>query len=104
MGAALMGKWDLEIASERGTRTQRLQVNPDLSGLYGSRLIEKIRYEDDNVEFNLVLEFGDRQFEMSFKGKLEDGKLTGELTSSRGSRKVTGEKIRRKSKKKQAQP
>ena len=35
-------------------------------------------------------------FEMSFAGKLEDSKLIGELTTSRGSQKVTGTKVIRR--------
>jgi hypothetical protein len=42
------------------------------------------------------MEFGERKFEMSFEGKLEESKLTGELTTSRGSQKVTGAKIIRR--------
>jgi hypothetical protein len=34
-GAALIGKWNLEITSDRGTRTQILKINPDLSSMYG---------------------------------------------------------------------
>jgi hypothetical protein len=45
------------------------------------------------VDFLMVMEFGDQSFEMRFNGKLEDSKLTGELTTSRGSQKITGTKV-----------
>jgi hypothetical protein len=93
IGAALIGKWELEITSERGTRKQILQVNPDLSGMYGPMPVKKINLEGDQVTFQIVLEFGDQKFEISFAGKLEDNKLTGETTSSRGTQKVTGKKL-----------
>jgi len=93
IGAPLIGSWILEIASERGPRKQRLRVNPDMSGLYGSLPIKKVNLEDGKVSFKLVLEFGERKFEMSFEGKLEESKLTGELKTSRGTRKVTGKKV-----------
>lgn len=93
MGSALIGEWKLESTSERGTRTQRLRVNPDMSGLYGAIPIKKISFENGKVDFLLVLQFGDQSFEMTFAGKLEDAKLTGELTSSRGSQKIKGTKI-----------
>lgn len=93
LGAALVGKWELEIASERGSRKQILQVNPDLSGLYGSTAIKKVDFEDGQVSFKIVLEFGERKFEISFKGKLDGRKLAGELTTSRGAQKVTGKKV-----------
>ncbi len=93
IGDPLIGNWNLEIASERGPRKQRLTVNSDMSGLYGSIPIKKINFEDGKVSFKLVIEFGDRKFESSFEGKIQDSKLTGESTSSRGTRKVTGKKV-----------
>lgn len=92
-GTALIGTWILESTSERGTRKQRLMVNPDMSGLYGAIPIKKVNLEDNQVNFKIVLAFGDQTFEMGFEGKLADSKLTGELASSRGSQKVTGKKI-----------
>jgi hypothetical protein len=93
IGAPLIGNWNLDITSERGTRKQRLKVNPDMSGLYGAIPIEKVNLEDGKVTFKIVLEFGERKFEMNFEGKLAESKLTGELTTSRGSEKVAGTKI-----------
>ena len=97
IGASLIGNWNLEVTSERGSRKQRLKVNRDMSGMYGAIPIKKINLENNKVSFKIVLEFGERKFEMSFEGKLEDSKLTGELTTSRGTRKVTGTKIIRRS-------
>ncbi len=93
IGGSLIGTWNLEVASERGARKQRLRVNPDMSGLYGAIPIKNINLEDGKVDFLAVLEFGDRSFEIRFEGKLDDSKLTGELTTSRGSQKVTGTKV-----------
>ena len=92
-GAALIGTWNLELVSDRGTRTQRLRVNPDMTGLYGALPIKKLSFQNGAVSFPMVLQFGDQSSEMTFNGKLEDSKLTGELTSSRGSQKVTGTKV-----------
>ncbi|MBC8468260.1 MAG: hypothetical protein H8D56_02210 [Planctomycetes bacterium] len=91
-GTALIGTWNIESTSERGARKQRLIVNPDMSALYGAIPIKEVSLEGDVVSFKIVLEFGDQTFEMGFKGKLSDTKLTGELTSSRGSQKITGTK------------
>jgi hypothetical protein len=94
IGAPLIGTWILEIASEeRGPRKQRLMVNSDMSARYGSMPIKKVNLEDGKVSFKIVMEFGDRKFETSFAGKVEEAKLTGELTTSRGTRKVTGKKV-----------
>jgi len=96
-GAALIGTWNLEATSERGTRQQRLQVNPDMSGLYGTLPIKKVNFDGNRVDFMMTMQFGDQTFEMSFDGKIQDGKLTGEMTTSRGTQKITGTKVIRPS-------
>jgi hypothetical protein len=92
-GAPLIGTWILESTSERGTRKQRLRVNPDMSGLYGAIHVKKVALEGDKVTFKIALEFGDQSFEIGFAGKLEGSKLAGEMTSSRGSWKIAGTKV-----------
>ncbi len=92
-GTALIGTWTLESTSERGTRKQRLRVNPDMSGLYGTIPVRNVALEAGKVTFEIVLEFGDQKFEIGFAGKLEDSRLVGEMTSERGSWKITGTKV-----------
>ena len=89
-GAALIGRWNLEIASDSGTRTQLLQINPDLSGLYGPAAVQKVNLEDSQVSFKTTLEYNERKSEISFAGTLQGKKINGELTTSRGTRKVEG--------------
>ena len=93
VGASVIGTWNLDIESEQGARKQRLRVNSDMSALYGSALIKKINLDGDKVSFKYVRSFGDQEFETSFEGKLAESKLTGELTTSRGTRKVKGTKV-----------
>ncbi|MDT8300435.1 MAG: hypothetical protein RQ760_03060 [Sedimentisphaerales bacterium] len=93
VGGSLIGTWNLEVAYDSGPRKQRLRVNPDMSGLYGAIPIKKINMENNQVDFLTVLKFGDQSFEIRFEGKIEDTKLTGEITTSRGSQKVTGTKV-----------
>ena len=90
IGASLIGTWNLDIESERGTRKQRLRVNADMSALYGPTLIKKINLDGDKVSFKYVLQFGDQEYETNFEGKITESKLTGELKTSRGTSKVTG--------------
>ena len=90
VGAAILGTWNLDIESERGARKQRLRVLPDMSALYGSTLIKKINLDGDKVSFEYTLQFGDQTFDMSFEGTVAESKLTGEITTSRGTSKVTG--------------
>jgi len=93
IGADLIGTWNLDVDSERGMRRQRLRVNADMTGLYGTVPIKKVNLEEGSVDFMMVMEYGDQSFEMTFRGKLEDAKLTGEMTTSRGTRKITGTKV-----------
>jgi hypothetical protein len=92
-GEALIGSWDLDIVTEQGPYRQRLRVNPDLSGLYGTLPIEKIDFADGKVSFKVQRQFGDRSFELSFDGQLSDSKLTGKITTPRGTQTVEGRKI-----------
>jgi hypothetical protein len=80
------------ITSDQGDRKQVLTVRPDLSGLYGPTAVEKINLDGDKVNFKVSTKFGERTIELSFEGKLAENKLTGELTSPQGTRKVTGQK------------
>ncbi|MBL7153773.1 MAG: hypothetical protein ISS79_08645 [Phycisphaerae bacterium] len=93
IGTALIGTWNLEVTSERGTRKQRLKVNSDLSGLYGAIPVKKVNLDGDKVSFKTVLEFGEQKYEMNFAGKIAEAKLTGELKTSRGTSKITGKKV-----------
>ncbi len=92
VGAALIGTWNLDLSSERGERKQRLRVNSDMSALYGSTRVEKIDFDGESVSFEYSLTFGDSEYEVSFVGKVAESKLTGELTTSRGTTKVAGTK------------
>ncbi|MBI9018100.1 MAG: hypothetical protein JEZ07_12660 [Phycisphaerae bacterium] len=94
IGAELIGNWALELKSEdRPARKQRLKVNSDMTGLYGSLPIEKITLEKEKVTFKATMKFGEREYTMDFTGKLDKGKLTGEMKTSRDTQKVTGTKI-----------
>jgi hypothetical protein len=93
IGSELIGTWILEVAAPWGNSKQRLKVNTDMSGMYGTTPIDKITIEGDKVTFKVTPEFGRMRFEMNFEGKLDGSKLTGELKNQRGSQTVTGKKI-----------
>ena len=93
VGAPAIGMWNLEVTGEWGTVQQRLVVNPDMTGLYGTIPVKKVVLQDDQISFDMVVQFGDQEFEMNFAGKLEDAKLTGEMKTSRGTQKITGTKF-----------
>lgn len=96
VGEPLIGTWNLDITADEREFKQRLRVNPDMSALYGTLPIEKVELKDGKVTFKAKWEFGDREFEMSFDGKLADDKLTGEITNTFGTQKVEGKKMERR--------
>lgn len=93
VGGPAIGTWILDLSSDRGERKQRLRVHPDLSALYGATPVEKVTLDGDKLGFKIVREFGDRKFEMTFQATIADGKLTGEVTTSMGTQKVSGTKV-----------
>jgi hypothetical protein len=93
IGSELIGTWILDVAAPWGSSKQRLKVNPDMSGIYGTSPVENINLEGDKVTFTLALNFGRMKFEMNFEGKLDGSKLTGELKNPRGAQTVAGKKI-----------
>lgn len=89
-----VGKWDLTITSDRGTQKQRLTVLPDLTARFGAMPIKTLKFADEQVSFDMMLPFGDNEYELSFKAKLDTRTLTGTLTSDQGTSDVTGTKVR----------
>lgn len=102
IGAAAIGTWILDIASDERTVKQRLLVNPDMSGLYGPIPVKKINLDGNKLSFEVTLKLVGNVAKMHFSGTLGEGKLTGEQTifnpptTSRGTRKVTGTKVVRR--------
>jgi len=92
-GADLIGTWNLNVTSQMGERKQRLVINPDLTALYDATAIKNVKIDGDELSFDVNMGFGGQDFTMSFKGKVADSKLTGELSSDRGTQTVTGTKV-----------
>jgi hypothetical protein len=92
VGAALIGTWNLAVTSDRGESKQRLVVNSDMSGWYGSVPVKDILLEGDKVSFKVTTQTRNQPVEMAFTGKLAESGLTGELASDQVSQKITGTK------------
>ena len=96
-GAPAIGKWELTTTSDRGTRTRMLTIYPDLTGRYesfgGEIPIQDLKLDGNQMTFAIEMGFGDRTSTSDFKATLEGKTLTGEITSSRGTREVSGKKL-----------
>ena len=94
--SALVGTWELEVVSSRGTRTNTLTVKEDMTGTYKARDTETpiadLKVQGDQVTFGFTRTVNDQEVKMEFKGKLEGATLKGQLTSPRGTSEVTGKK------------
>jgi hypothetical protein len=97
IGADFVGKWELTGDFQFGGPTRSLRIAPDLSARYqlfdGVTPVDELKLDGDAISFELEAGFGEETFTLEFKGKLENGKLTGEIGAPRGNTAVTGEKI-----------
>jgi hypothetical protein len=108
IGKEIIGEWDITSTSERGEMTNRLTVEKDLTTVYGMGFgevdVNDLKLEGDKVTFSVKFGFGDREFKLSFSGKLSGDKLDGEFTSDRGTNKAEGKRVVPKPAEPAAQP
>jgi hypothetical protein len=94
---ALVGTWELTNESSRGTRTSTLVINEDLTGTYESRdrefPVQDLTVEGGQVSFKVPMTFREREFVLEFTGTVEGDTFTGQRSTPRGSREVTGKKV-----------
>jgi hypothetical protein len=107
-GAELVGEWELTTVSDFGERTSMMRIFGDLTGRYeffDSEIpMKDIKIEGNQVTFVIEMGFGDRTFQMDFKGELDDKNLKGQMESDRGTSDVTGKKMEKKTKEKKSEP
>lgn len=94
----IVGTWEFTREGQDGTRrTNTLTIKPDMTGTYKGRDTEfpvtGLTVNGDQVSFKVTMKYNDTEVPMEFKGKLEGGTLTGEFTTSRGSREAVGKKV-----------
>ena len=96
-GGALIGKWELTVTSDRGTRTSLLVVDGDMTGTFesfgGEVPLKDLKLQGDQVTFNTEVSFNDQTFKRDFKAKLDGKTLKGQITSDQGTSEVTGKKL-----------
>ncbi len=93
----VVGTWEFTRETSRGTRTSRLKIKEDMTATYTYRdnevAVQDLKVDGNQVSYKVTMRYGDREYTMEFKGKVEGNKLIGERTTSRGSREMTGKKI-----------
>jgi len=91
-GAAI-GTWTLTSDFNGRPYDQRLRINGDMTGLYGSLPIEDVKLENSQLAFKATSSFGDREFTWNFKGNIDGNSMKGEITTGQGTQEVTGKKV-----------
>jgi hypothetical protein len=95
--SAVVGTWEFTRETQRGMRTSKLTIKPDMTGTYSFRDnpvdIKDLKVDGNNVSFKIEMSFNDRQFTMEFNGIVEGKTLKGEFITQRGAREAVGKKI-----------
>jgi hypothetical protein len=97
IGGDLIGKWELTVTNDRGTRTTLMSVDGDMTGTYetfgGEMPMKDIKLDGSQVTFAIEMSFNDQTFKQEFKGKIDGKTLKGQIVSERGTSEVTGKKL-----------
>ncbi len=91
VGYEYMGTWDIQLRSKTLKFSQRLKINPDLSGWFGALPIRDVISTKDSVSFKVKVPYSIMAdspkaqgfMELQFEGKAKDGKLSGKLTNKK---------------------
>lgn len=104
-GRGIFGDWQVKVQfGERQmdsilsfSRNQEGQYTGQWIGFFGVNDLKDVKFEDNKLSFVQSVRFGDNEFTQNFAGTIEDGKITGVLTSDRGESKLEGQRSPRMS-------
>lgn len=104
-GFGLYGDWQIETQFGERKMASVLSFSRNRQGQYtgqwisfwGMTELKDVKFEDGNLSFTQSVKFGENEFNSTFAGKIEQGKLTGTLSSDRGESEVTGKRALRTS-------
>ncbi len=99
----LYGDWEIKVQFGEREMTSILSFSRDEKGnrtgqwisFWGVTDLKDVEFEENKLSFVQVVRFGENEFTSNFSGTIEDGKLTGTLSSDRGESKVEGKRSRR---------
>jgi hypothetical protein len=96
--SSVVGTWEFTREGRDGTqRTSTLTIKPDMTGAYRMRdtdvPVTNLTVNGDQVSFKVTTTYNENEVVMEFKGKVEGKTLTGEFTTSRGTREAVGKKV-----------
>lgn len=96
----LYGDWDIKVKFGEREMNSILAFSRDQEGnltgqwisFFGVSDLKDVKFEQGNLSFTQTYRFGENEFTSNFTGKIEEGKLTGTLTSDRGESPVEGKR------------
>jgi hypothetical protein len=104
-GRGIYGDWQIKVEFGERQMESILSFSRDSEGnmtgqwisFWGANDLKDVKFEDNKLSFVQSVRFGDNEFTQNFAGTIEDGKITGVLTSDRGESKLEGQRSPRMS-------
>jgi hypothetical protein len=88
-GEDITGEWDVKMDRDgrESHATLTISKKPDgtFTGKWGASDLSDVKFDGTKLTFARTVRFGDQEFRIDYEGTLKEGKLTGTLSSDRGS-------------------
>jgi hypothetical protein len=97
----ITGEWEMtmDFGGRPSYAMLTISKNADgtLAGKWGSEALSDVKFQDGKLTFVRTIQFGDQEFSMDYAGTLEDGRITGTMSSDRGEFAANGARFKPKS-------
>jgi len=97
----ITGPWEMTMSfggrPSYATLTISRNADGSLAGKWGSDELSNVRFEGQRLTFTRTIRMGNQEFTMNYMGTLNDGKITGLMSSDRGEFEVDGARVKPKS-------
>lgn len=95
---AVLGEWQLEFEGFASFARVKFTQGPDgaLTGKWEEDPLTEVSYQDGTLRFVRTLRWQDQEFSSTFTGSIQEGKLSGALSSDRGDMQLSGERVKPK--------
>jgi hypothetical protein len=102
-GGGLYGDWQIKFMFGENEVESILSFSRNQEGQYtgqwisflGMNDMKDVTFADNKLKFTQVFQFGDQEYTSTFAGTIEEGKLSGILTSDQGEIDVKGQRVPR---------
>jgi hypothetical protein len=96
----IYGDWQVKVEFGERQMESILSFSRDSEGnmtgqwisFWGANELKDVKFEENKLSFVQVVRFGDNEFTQNFTGTVEDGKISGIVSSDRGESKLEGQR------------